>query len=58
MARCGKICFPTRSAAETAMRSVPAKGVSMRAPTRAYWCGRCKAWHYTSRIRFSQRKRH
>jgi len=57
MAKCGKICFPTRPAAEAAMRSVPARGLSMRAPTRAYWCGKCKAWHYTSRFRFRQRKR-
>lgn len=58
MAKCGKLCFPTRTAAEAAMRHVPPRGVASKVPTRAYWCGRCKAWHFTSRLRVGQRRRY
>ena len=56
MAKCGKLCFPTRGAAEAAMRSVPAK--LGRVPTRAYRCGKCRAWHYTSGIKASRRRQY
>jgi len=45
--KCGKLKFPRRDLAEAAMRKVPPTATGI-VPTRAYWCGKCKAWHYTS----------
>jgi hypothetical protein len=48
MAKCGKQCYPTKESARRAMRRVPPLP-SGRMPLRIYWCGKCKAYHFTSR---------
>jgi hypothetical protein len=51
--KCGKVCYPTRAAAEFAMRKVPLT-LGHMAP-RAYRCGRCRAWHFTTAVRARRR---
>jgi hypothetical protein len=50
MAKCGKICYPTKLRAVEAMRKIPARAGGTF-PVRVYRCAKCRAWHYTSKQR-------
>jgi hypothetical protein len=50
MLPCSKIRYPNRWSAESALRAIQQKkrGKSSVAPTGAYWCPSCRAFHLTS----------
>ncbi|HUY52123.1 MAG TPA: hypothetical protein VMV92_41545 [Streptosporangiaceae bacterium] len=50
MAKCGKVCYPAKAAAERAMRRQPGWALG-KVPTGVYRCGKCRAWHLTTQVR-------
>jgi hypothetical protein len=48
MAKCGKVRWPTKTAALKAARKIPPTPSGL-VVVRAYRCGKCKAWHLTSK---------
>ena len=51
MPGCAKIPYPTRFAAELALRAIKQRceNSGQKAPTGAYLCGPCRRWHLTSK---------
>lgn len=53
----GKIGYASPDLAERDLRDLQAKaaaGLMVFAPTRAYFCPRCRYWHLTSRVEYAR----
>jgi hypothetical protein len=48
--RCGKVSYSTFAAATWALRNAKPNRAGL-IPLRTYRCGKCKAWHLTSKPR-------